>query len=298
MEMETRRQKLRQEAERRWRKLGQEHPELENTIAFGRGLVTRYIDDLPRAAPVALAPEAARAKLAAGTPLLEEQDLDLDLRGSRRFFRSLCPWVGAQGEFAADARTLEAEVLANDRFVDELLSASLAGDDAAIAATAERLGVSLTLLQSLVGFTMSAALMETARALAPLLEGVSWERNFCPVCGGPPLLAELQGSEGQRMLRCATCGASWKFPRTRCVHCESDDPKAQHYFSVDGEGEKYRVEVCDRCHGYLKSVTSFAPTSAELLTIEDAALLHLDEVAKERGYSATPFAEQEPAPVV
>jgi formate dehydrogenase maturation protein FdhE len=61
-----------------------------------------------------------------------------------------------------------------------------------------------------------------------------------------------------------------------------------HYIAAEGEGEKYRVDLCDHCHGYLKSVTAFAPTPPELLTIEDAALLHLDEAARERGYTSTP----------
>ena len=86
-ERQARRARLHKEAERRWEKLGREHPELEDTIAFGRGLVARYVDDLPRAADVALTPEEARAKLAVGMPLLEDQDLGLDLPGIRRFFR-------------------------------------------------------------------------------------------------------------------------------------------------------------------------------------------------------------------
>src|SRR3712207_8714410 len=87
---QARREKLRKEADRRWQKLAREHPELETTIAFGRGLVARYIDDLPRAAPVTLSADETREKLAAGVPLLEGLELDLDLPGIRRFFVGLC----------------------------------------------------------------------------------------------------------------------------------------------------------------------------------------------------------------
>ena len=93
------------------------------------------------------------------------------------------------------------------------------------------------------------------------------------------------------MLRCAACGGGWRIPRSRCPHCGNEDPKTQHYLALDEEAEKYRVDLCDRCHGFVKSETSFAPTPAELLTIEDAAMLHLDAVARERGYSATPDVE-------
>ena len=91
---EVSRARLHKEADRRWQKLGREHPELAETIAFGRGLVTRYIDGLPAAGQVSLTPERVREKLTAGFPLLEDENLDLDLPGIRAFFLSLCAWAG------------------------------------------------------------------------------------------------------------------------------------------------------------------------------------------------------------
>ena len=90
------RQHLHGEAEWRWRKLGQEHPDLAETIAFGRGLVKLYINELPAAGVVTLVPELARAKLASGVPLLEEEDVQFDLPGLQRFFYRLCTWAGGQ----------------------------------------------------------------------------------------------------------------------------------------------------------------------------------------------------------
>lgn len=291
--MDARRMKLQQEAERRWQKLGQEHPELASTVAFGRGLVDRYINELPRAGTVTLSQDEAREKLAAGVPLLEDLQLDLDDAGISRFFFSLCGWAGAQGELTGDTRRLEQAILNEDLVVDELLAASLTGDEAAIVAVAARLDVSLTLLQSLTGFTVSAALMETARSLAPFLEGADWQDNSCPVCGGPPLLAELQGPRGRRVLRCAACGAGWPYPRTRCAHCGNEEPKTQHFITVDGQDERYRLDLCDHCQGYLKAVVTTVPTPSELLTIADAALLHLDALALERGYTPLPELDAE-----
>ena len=297
---QARREKLRKEAERRWQKLAREHPELETTIAFGRGLVARYIDDLPRAAPVTISVDEAREKLTAGVPLLEGLELDLDLPGIRRFFVGLCAWVreGSEASGQADEGSvgagetewIEESIRTGTLVVDDLVAASLAGEDGAIEAAAAEIEVSPVLLRTLTGFTVSAGLMETARALQPVLDealrdGVEWLAGSCPVCGGAPLLAELQGSEGQRVLRCAACGAGWKYPRTRCAHCGNQDQRTLHYLATEEQAEKYRVDLCDRCHGYLKSVTSFEPTPAELLTIEDAAMLHLEATARERGYS-------------
>jgi FdhE protein len=98
-------------------------------------------------------------------------------------------------------------------------------------------------------------------------------------------LAEHWGTEGQRALRCSTCGTGWHYARNRCAGCGGDDPGAQHYLAAEGHEEKYRVELCDHCRRYLTSCTNFAPTPAELLAIEDTALLHLAEEAQRRGYT-------------
>ena len=44
------------------------------------------------------------------------------------------------------------------------------------------------------------------------------------------------------------------------------------------------VEVCDRCHGYLKTITPFTPIPAEQVVLQDLATVGLDVAAVERGY--------------
>lgn len=281
------REKLHREAARRWGRLARAHPELAETIAAGRGLVALYIDHLPPAPHLALTPTAAREKLAAGVPLLADESLDFDLPALRRFLAALCTWVAGQPTNAEAGGRLGRMVVSGALDAEELLAAALADDAAALAASAQRLAVPETLVHSLAGFLASAALMGAARALAPMLAGPasSWGEATCPICGGFPLLAEHWGTEGQRALRCATCGTGWRYARNRCAGCGSDDQGAQHYLAAEGHEEKYRVDLCDHCHRYLKSCTSFAPTLAELLAIEDTALLYLEEEAQRRGYA-------------
>jgi FdhE protein len=281
--------KLHNEADRRWKRVAQDHPELAETIAFGRGLVALYIDELPQAAVAALTTEQAREKLAAGIPLLDEEDFDLDLPKLQRFFIRLCALAGQQPEMHA-AEQLRVAVADGSCEIEALLICALAEDTEALDEIAARLEVDVAQLQTLTGFLVSAALMGVARAYEPLLRAAQapWEEAGCPICGGPPLLAELQGSSGERQLRCAACGTGWRTLVNRCAHCGTTEGKALRYLATEGREEKYRVDLCDRCHGYLKSMTSFAPTPAELLTIEDAATLHLDAAAQERGYTATP----------
>jgi FdhE protein len=55
--------------------------------------------------------------------------------------------------------------------------------------------------------------------------------------------------------------------------------------TLQAEAEnRFRVQVCDRCHGYLKIGNAFDPPPAELLPLDDLASIDLDVVAIERGY--------------
>lgn len=284
------RERLHREAARRWRRLGDAYPELADTIAFGRGLVALYIDDLPASAPLAMTVERARQKLEAGLPLLAEEAFDVDATGLRHFFFRLCTWAGRQPALAVGGQRLERALLDAEVRVEELFDAALAGDDAALDAVAARLDLPAPLVRTLAGYAVVAALLSTAHPLASLLAAVNhrWERADCPVCGGPPLLAELLGDRTDRWLRCSVCGTGWHFPTERCVHCGTTETEQRETLAVGDRRMPNRLEVCRHCRGYLKLATVPAPTPPEFLTIVDTAFVALDEAASEQGHQPAP----------
>jgi FdhE protein len=85
-------------------------------------------------------------------------------------------------------------------------------------------------------------------------------------------------------LRCGLCGAGWSYPRLQCAFCANTQHQSLGYLSVDGEEEKYRLQTCEVCRGYLKVVVTFDPIPVDLLPLEDLATLHLDLIAVERQY--------------
>lgn len=284
------RERLHREADRRWRRLGDAYPELAETIAFGRGLVELYIDDLPAPASVQLDEEQARRKLAADQPLLADERFDVDIPGLRHFFYRLCGWASRQPALAAGGLRLERALLDAEVRVEALFDAALAGDDASLDAVADQLGVPPPLLRTLTGYTVVAALLSTARPLATFLVATNhrWEGAHCPVCGGPPLLAELIAGHSDRWLRCAVCGTGWRFPAERCVHCGTVETTPRETLAVGDQRMPNRLEVCGHCRGYLKLATVPAPTPPELLTITDTAFALLDAIARDHGYEAAP----------
>lgn len=166
--------------------------------------------------------------------------------------------------------------------VEPLLAPALSGDAGAIAREAARLGVDATTLERLADLALQPVLWEAAAQLAALTEIDRWDRGYCPVCGAWPGLAELVGPEKRRVLRCLRCGSAWSWPLLLCPYCGNDDHRTLGILAEASAGE--RVDVCERCHGHLKAIQTYASHGAPRLVAEDAATLHLDMGAAEAGY--------------
>lgn len=110
-----------------------------------------------------------------------------------------------------------------------------------------------------------------------------WAEGYCPICGKEPKIGEIREEEGRRFLFCTQCGFEWRFMRIKCPFCGNEEQQTLAYFSIEGE-ERYRVDVCNECKRYIKTV-DFRETKEEAnLDVEDIATLHLDMLANEEGY--------------
>jgi FdhE protein len=112
----------------------------------------------------------------------------------------------------------------------------------------------------------------------------TWPHGHCPICGAWPTLAEVRGLDGARHLRCRCCGGDWATEWLRCPFCgEHDHTQLGSLISAD-DLEREKIEVCDRCYGYLKTITTFAPIRPEQVVLQDLATVVLDVAAVARGY--------------
>jgi len=163
------------------------------------------------------------------------------------------------------------------------------GDGRQVESTAGDLHLEPGLLRLLAQNSLKPALRVWAQGLASSLDLDRWRRGECPVCGTLPILSEIQGTEGARRLRCGLCGADWPYPRLQCVFCANHDYRLLGSLTVEGEEEKYRVQTCEACRGYIKVTVTFEPTPIDFLPVEDLATLHLDLIAAERNYARVPI---------
>jgi len=108
--------------------------------------------------------------------------------------------------------------------------------------------------------------------------------SVCPFCGRKPGLGVLRplGDGGQRFLMCSFCLAEWTFRRIVCANCGEEDHKNLPVYSAT-QFEHVRVECCDRCKCYLKTV-DLTKTGLADPVVDELATIPLDLWAREHGY--------------
>ena len=124
-----------------------------------------------------------------------------------------------------------------------------------------------------------------AEKYGEIVEKSNWSEGYCPICGKEPKIGEIRdGEEGKRYLFCHQCGFKWYFHRIKCPFCGNEEQHSLAYFEVEGE-ERYRVDVCNKCRRYIKTVELPKSSEEPNLDVEDIATLHLDMIAYDEGYN-------------
>ena len=109
--------------------------------------------------------------------------------------------------------------------------------------------------------------------------------TLCPLCSGQPLLGVLrrEGDGGKRFLLCSFCSQEWEFRRIHCPTCgEQNELKLPVY--VAEQFPHIRVECCDSCRHYLRSIDLTTNGNAIPL-VDDLAALPLTLWAHEHNYT-------------
>jgi len=139
----------------------------------------------------------------------------------------------------------------------------------------------------LLGFLVEESLRPALEVLSEKYKDISagskWSEGYCPICGREPKISELREEGGKRFLFCGQCGFEWQFRRIKCPFCGNEDQQTLAYFTIEEE-EKYRVDVCNVCNKYIKTVDFRKTDKKPNLDVEDIATLHLDILADEEGY--------------
>lgn len=247
--------------------------------------------------PVAIAKDVAQARLRKGTPVLKREDFRIDVSSASRLFEELCNSLKSEDRKLGDEiRKIESSLQKREDKawnIEEILQSALT-DGRRIADLSEELSLDGDILLALATASLKPSIEIVAASVRSLLEDVPWSGHCCPVCGSSQAISELRkpehnddamvGSEGaERILHCSFCESEWRVARLGCTFCGNSDTESLRYLYIEGT-EAYRIDVCEKCNRYIKTVDSESISHEIVPAVEDIATLHLDIIAEEEGY--------------
>jgi FdhE protein len=106
----------------------------------------------------------------------------------------------------------------------------------------------------------------------------------CPFCGERPVCSVLrpEGEGGRRSLVCSLCFTEWEFNRLRCPACASEDKDRLPVYTAE-QLPHIRIEACDACNTYIKSI-DLTRNGLAIPEVDEIAAVALDLWASEKGY--------------
>ena len=216
-----------------------------------------------------------------GFPLLQRQDFPLDLEISAQLFKSLCQVAKKANPFISE-QTKRIEGILEERKVDLGLFLRDGVDEKKIEKVAEDFQVDEKVLAFLIQNSTKPSIEANRRTVQDQVEDETWLRGYCPVCGSLPFLSLIKEETGKRFLVCSFCSHEWRAERISCPFCENKEPGSLQFFQAEGE-ELYRIDLCEKCHQYIKTIDARVIEVFDPF-LEDLATLHLDLVASKKGY--------------
>jgi len=216
-----------------------------------------------------------------GFPLIGHEDFVIDIPSSVSLFESLCR-IGKEAteKMNINIQALEEALAINAFNLKEALRRH--SDESYLNRIAEEFDVDKPIFQFLIHMSIQPSLEANVERLKERVDLKNWLRGYCPVCGSPPLMSELKG-DGQRFFQCSFCGFHWPGERLKCPFCENRDHSKLHYF-YEEKKEAYRVDLCDNCMQYIKTVDSRKLGYQPDIILEDILTTHLDILASGKGY--------------
>jgi len=234
-------------------------------------------------APIQIAETILTVKAKEKLPLINMSEFKIDSKSAKALLKAIGNIAEeANEEMARSARAL-LEAMDTDKLDSDLLFSNfIEENDTFLIKAAAANGIDKNILAFLVYSSIQPSITLCAEQLSTYLSDDDlWEKGYCPICGSPPGLSILQ-EESARFLTCSFCWHRWPARRIYCPFCENTDSKTLNYFFSEQE-EGYRVDVCDGCKKYIKTIDIRKADRILYLPLEQISTLHLDIQAKEKG---------------
>lgn len=264
---------------------------LEQPISIPQEIVSFYqaLDRVHRKfkeelLPRKLTPAEGENSTGQKAPLINFIDFKPDKEKLKCTFKEICLVLSQhRPALAAELNRLEHKITL-DELLGILVERFIRQDEKLINNFAEQHSFNPELL-SLVLFHVAKPYMTNyANSLKGQFNAGLWRENYCPVCGWEPGLAIITGENNQTLLHCTMCDTDWPLKSLACPCCLNEDHETLRYLAVESD-ELYRVNVCEKCKGYIKTVNEGKFITRPNYFLVDVSTLHLDMLAEREGYS-------------
>ena len=109
--------------------------------------------------------------------------------------------------------------------------------------------------------------------------------HLCPLCSSQPQVGVLrqEGDGAKRSLICALCSKEWEYRRIVCPSCGEENVEKLAVYVAE-EFPHIRVEACDTCHHYIKTI-DLTKNGNAVPVVDELAAIPLSLWAEENGYT-------------
>ena len=229
-----------------------------------------------------LSPQEVESRLLSGEPLLDPGAVEIDGPAYRRVLSEICRAMeeNAHEGFAQCEELLAWEGLSDDR-LGETRDLVLEGRDIDFKPAADLSERDMKLVTDLLWEGLAPFYRVCGRILSSKLEQSLWQRGYCPVCGGAPLIGQYRSEDGLWVVECALCHTGWNVQRAACPFCTGSQGSLDYLYIADDKTR--RANYCKACGKYVKTVDSRDGEDTVLLPLEDIVTADLDLAASDEG---------------
>ena len=276
----------------------EKQPKVREVIAFYKEIlkIQLKIKNNFNLLSIILDKEKTKKKLENGFPLLELNLIPDFLQASIPLREKLSELIKQRGPLVAkNIKKIENRFLKDNLIFFNLSQNYLLRNWSPLDNFAQTHDLDFNLLLFYIKNSLKPFIESIAERISSTCDLSSWSQAFCPICGSLPALAFLKPirsngngliTKGKKKgLSCSLCNHNWQFPRLKCPFCLTDKQDVLGYFYLDGGEKGYRVDICNDCKGYIKTIDfEYSLIPEELLFLEDIKTINLDLLAEKEGY--------------
>jgi FdhE protein len=147
-------------------------------------------------------------------------------------------------------------------------------------------GEELTAAEALIAWTFLQPYAERIADQAADQAGpAETQAALCPLCSRRPQAGVLRplGDGAKRSLICSLCATEWEYRRIVCPACDEQDVDKLPVYVAEDLGH-VRVEACDTCRHYIKTI-DLTKDGRAVPVVDELAAIPLSLWAAENGYT-------------